>query len=423
MKHFRVRGGRKLSGTVSIGGSKNAVLPIIAASLLTNEVTTLTNVPHIEDVIKICELLETLGVQTKLENNTLTINPSSFTYPGLITKYVGKMRASMILASPLLARFGKVEMNHPGGCVLGKRPLDTHIKGFEAFGADHIANDQSFKLEVKQALKATNLTLSEASVTGTENLIILAVATSGVSVIKNCAIEPHVQDMCNFLVKMGADIKGIGTSVVTVTGGKPLKGVEYKVVSDYLEAGTFILAGAITNSRIKVQNFQVGDLDLFFQKLSEIGVELEIGEDYVEVIQANKLQAIRNIKTAIHPGFPTDLLAPFSILLTQAKGTSQIYETLFEGRFSYLFELEKMGAKVYLQNPHQALLIGPSKLKGSTVTSCDIRAGAAVVLAALAAEGESLVTNIDYIDRGYENLDLKLQSLGADIQRINSENI
>lgn len=418
MKHFRIRGGRKLSGTVKIGGSKNAVLPIIAASLLTNQVTTLTNVPHIEDVLKMCKLLDSVGVKTNLEDHTLTIDPSDFKYPGHITEHVGKMRASMILAGPLLARFGKVEMNHPGGCVLGKRPLDTHIKGFEAFGATHTADDDSFKLEVKDGLKSTELTLSEASVTGTENLIILAVATEGTSVIKNCAIEPHVQDMCNFLVAMGADIQGIGTSVVTVNGGKPLAGVTYHVVPDYLEAGTFILAGAVTNSRIKVENFQVTDLDLFIQKLREVGVEIEVGEDWAEVIQANDLHAVRNIKTAIHPGFPTDLFAPFSILLTQAQGASQIYETLFEGRFSYLFELEKMGAKIYLQNPHQALIIGPSKLKGMPVASCDIRAGAAVVLAALAAEGESFITNIDYIDRGYEGMDLKLKALGADIERV-----
>jgi UDP-N-acetylglucosamine 1-carboxyvinyltransferase len=421
MKHFRIKGGRKLSGSVTIGGSKNAVLPIIAASLLTKEKTKLKNVPHIEDVLKICELLNHLGVHTVLENNTLEIDPTNFKNPGHITKHVGKMRASMILAGPLLARFGSVEMNHPGGCVLGKRPLDTHIRGFEAFGAVHEADDDKFKLTVNGELKAPNLTLSEASVTGTENLVILAVATPGTTTLKNCAMEPHVQDMCKFLNEMGADIQGIGQSVLTINGGKPLKGVEYSVVPDYLEAGTMLLAGAVTNSRIKVEKFNPADLDLFIHKMREVGVEIEVGEDWAEVIQANDLKAIRNVKTAIHPGFPTDLLAPFSILLTQAEGASQIYETLFEGRFSYLFELEKMGAQVYLQNPHQALMIGPCKLKGAPVASCDIRAGAAVVLAALAADGESLVTNINYIDRGYQALDEKLKALGADIERVESD--
>lgn len=423
MKHFRIKGGRKLSGSIKVNGSKNAVLPIIAASLLTKEVTTLTNVPHIEDVYRICELLEYLGVSTKIENHTLVIDPSKFQNPGHIKEHVGKMRASMILAGPLLARFGEVQMNHPGGCVLGKRPLDTHIRGFEAFGATHVADDDSFKLSLKDGLQAPNLTLSEASVTGTENLVILAVATPGTTTLKNCAIEPHVQDMCNFLNKMGANIKGIGTSVLTIEGGTPLKGIEYSVVPDYLEAGTFLLAGAVTNSRLKVENFNPTDLDLFILKMREVGVEIEVGDTWAEVIQANNLKAIRNVKTAIHPGFPTDLLAPFSILLTQAEGTSQIYETLFEGRFSYLFEIEKMGAKVYLQNPHQALIVGPTQLKGMPVASCDIRAGAAVVLAALAAEGESFVTNINYIDRGYQDLDKRLKQIGADIERVESETI
>lgn len=423
MKHFRIKGGRKLSGSISVNGSKNAVLPIIAASLLTKEVTTLNNVPHIEDVYKICELLNSLGVKTKLESHTLEIDPTTFENPGHITKHVGKMRGSMILSGPLLARFGVVEMNHPGGCVLGKRPLDTHIRGFEAFGATHTADDDKFKLEIKGELQAPNLTLSEASVTGTENLVILAVATPGTTILKNCAVEPHVQDMCNFLNKMGAKISGIGSSVLTIQGGQPLQGVEYNVVPDYLEAGTFLLAGAVTNSRLKVENFNPSDLDLFIHKMREVGVEIEVGDDWAEVIQANELKAIRNVKTAVHPGFPTDLLAPFSILLTQAEGASQIYETLFEGRFSYLFELEKMGAKVYLQNPHQALIIGPTKLTGMPVSSCDIRAGAAVVLAALAAEGESFVTNINYIDRGYQELDKRLQAIGADIQRVEVDNI
>ncbi len=423
MKHFRIKGGRKLSGSIKVNGSKNAVLPIIAASLLTNEVTTLTNVPHIEDVYKICELLNSLGVNTDLKDHTLKIDPTQFKNPGHITKHVGKMRASMILAGPLLARFGEVEMNHPGGCVLGKRPLDTHIRGFEAFGAIHEADDDKFKLTIDGDLQAPNLTLSEASVTGTENLVILAVATPGTTTLKNCAVEPHVQDMCNFLNKMGADISGIGTSVLTINGGQTLKGVEYSVVPDYLEAGTFLLAGAVTNSRLRVEDFNPADLDLFIQKMREVGVEIEVGDNWAEVIQANDLKAIRNVKTAVHPGFPTDLLAPFSILLTQAHGASQIYETLFEGRFSYLFELEKMGAKVYLQNPHQALIIGPTKLKGMPVASCDIRAGAAVVLAALAAEGESFVTNINYIDRGYQDLDKRLKAIGADIERIESDTI
>lgn len=423
MKHFRIRGGRKLSGSVKIGGSKNATLPIIAASLLTNEKTVLTNVPDIEDVKKMRALLEHLGVKTSYENNRLEIDPTDLKDPGYLTEHVGKMRSSLLLAGPLLARFGKVEMNYPGGCVLGKRSVDTHINGFKAYGVIHVPDEEKLILNIDGSLKPTDHTLSEASVTGTENLILVAVATEGTTVLKNCAMEPHVTDMCDFLIAMGADIQGVGSTVLTINGGKTLKGVEHHVVPDYLEAGTFLLAAAITNSRVKVEDFNPQDLDLFIQKMREIGVEIQVGEDYAEVIQANDLKAINQVKSAVHPGFPTDLLAPFSVLLSQCEGASVVYETLFEGRFSYLFELEKMGAKVYLQNPHQALFIGPTKLKGMPVASCDIRAGAAVVLAALAAEGESFITNINYIDRGYQKLDKKLQSLGAEIERVEKDSL
>ncbi len=417
MKNYKIQGGHKLSGSVRIGGSKNATLPIMCAALLSEEKTVLHNVPDIEDVKKMREIFEGIGVKTTFEDGTLEIDPSGISNAPIANELVCNMRASLLLAGPLLGRFGEIDMGYPGGCVLGKRPLDTHILGFEKLGA------KALETETKVHLKADKLVgnliiLSEFSVTGTENIIIAAAVAEGNSEIRIAACEPHVEDLCKFLNSMGAKITGLGTHTLSIEGVSSLSGTEHTVVSDYLEAGTFILAGAVTNSTLEVTNFNTHDLDIFFEKLEEAGVNIEMTENGCIVHENGPYKAIPHIKTAVHPGFPTDLLAPFTILLTQCEGVSKIFETLFEGRFSFLFEIEKMGAKIELLNPHQALIIGKSNLQGVPVASCDIRAGAAVVLAALAAEGETLVTNIKYIDRGYEKFEDKLRSLGADIERV-----
>ena len=417
MKNFLIKGGKKLSGSISVEGSKNAVLPIIAASLLTTQPTTLTNVPEIEDVYQITRILNFLNVKTEFSNGTLKIDPSNLENKYIEDEFVKNMRASILLAGALIGRFKEANMGYPGGCVLGKRSVDTHILAFAKLGAQLVENHTKIHLRAEKLI-GTEITLSEFSVTGTENIVMAAVLAEGETVIKIAAAEPHVQDLCIFLNKMGAKIEGIGSHTLKITGVNSLSGVEHKVRADYLEAGTLILAGAITNSQIEVTDFETEDLDLFFEKLEEIGVVFEKTKNTAKIISSSDLSAISSLKTAVHPGFPTDLFAPFSVLLTQASGVSKIYETLFEGRFNYLFELEKMDGRVELLNPHQALVIGPRQLKGVPVASCDIRAGAAVVLAALVAEGETLITNINYIDRGYQKLDEKLNSLGADIQRI-----
>ncbi len=417
MKNFLVKGGNKLSGSVSVIGSKNAVLPIISAALLTSEKTVLTNVPEIEDVYQMIQILEYLNVKTEFSQNKLVIDPSNIQNKFIEHEFVCKMRASILFAGSLIGKFKEANMGYPGGCVLGKRSVDTHILAFEKLGAKLVDNQTKIHLKAEK-LVGTEIVLSEFSVTGTENIVMAAVLAEGVTIVKTAAAEPHVQDMCNFLNAMGSKIEGIGTHTLKITGVTELSGVEYKVRADYLEAGTLLLAGAITNSQIEVTDFETEDLDLFFEKLEEVGVKFSRTKTSAKILESTNLQSLESLKTGVHPGFPTDLFAPFSILLSQANGVSKIFETLFEGRFNYIFELEKMNGQVELLNPHQALIIGPSKLKGMPVASCDIRAGAAIVLAALVAEGETLITNINYIDRGYQKLDQKLNSLGADIQRI-----
>lgn len=418
MENLVVNGGKALKGKVKIGGSKNAVLPIMAASILSNEPTVLTNVPDISDVHTFCQLLEHLGAKTSYEKGTLTIDPSKVKNRQLPDKLVCKMRASILLAGPLLARFGEVNMPYPGGCVLGKRSVSSHVIGFQRLGAKPVNIDTKFHLKAKK-LHNDVVILPEFSVTATENVIMAAALLPKTTQVRIAACEPHVQDLCHFLVKMGCKIDGIGTHTITIRGKQKLKGVKkYKVISDYLQAGTYLLAGVVTKGEVTVTNMDPEHLDIFFEKLEEIGVKFERGKTTATVYPSKNLKAIEHLKTGVHPNFPTDLQAPFSIALTQAKGVSKVFETLFEGRFQYLFELERMGAHIELLNPHQAIIIGANKLKGAPVASCDIRAGAAMVLAALAAEGETMITSIQYIDRGYENLEANLTNLGADIRRV-----
>jgi len=415
-----INGGKPLKGTVRAGGSKNAALPIIAATLLSKQPTTLTNVPDIADVHTFLELLAGLGVKSKFETGRLTIDPIGLSNNNLNPSLVSKMRASILFAGPLFARFGQFSMPFPGGCVLGKRSISSHVLGFKRLGAESIDTESNFSMRRSPNKELERIViLPEFSVTATENILMAASLTETTTEIRVAAIEPHVQDLCHFLVAMGVQIEGIGTHTLKVTGKAELDGVsDYKIISDYLQAGTFLLAGVVTNGEVTVTDFNPTELDIFFEKLEEIGVNFTRNDRSATVYPSlEKMQAIESLKTGIHPNFPTDLQAPFVVALTQAQGVSKIFETMFEGRFQYLFELEKMGAKVELLNPHQALVIGGKKLKGATVSSCDIRAGAAVVLAALAAEGETIITNVQYIRRGYEFLEEKLKSLGANIEQ------
>ena len=418
MQKFIVKGGNPLKGTVKISGSKNASLPIITACLLTKEKCTLKNVPDIADIHTMCKILNSLNVETNFEKNTLEIDAKNATLKDIKTNLVNKMRASILLLGPLLARFNKAKLPFPGGCVLGKRSVDTHLDALEGLNCKVSEKDNVLTVQ-SDGLKGNKIIMTEISVTATENAVMAAVLAKGKTEIRLAACEPHVQDLCNFLNKMGAKIKGIGTNNLEIEGVSKLKGITYTVTPDYLEAGTFAIAAAITKGDVTIENVRTDQLDSFWNALAEVGVNFKFEkEDKVVIKPAKKFNKIKQLRTAVYPSFPTDLQAPFTVLLTQASGISKIFETLFEGRLNYLFELEKMGAKVEILNPHEAIIVGPSKLKGTPIASCDIGAGAAMVVAALAADGETEISNINYTDRGYERLDEKLRNLGAEIQRV-----
>jgi UDP-N-acetylglucosamine 1-carboxyvinyltransferase len=416
MAKYIIQGGKKLTGTVKVSGSKNAALPILCATLLTKKKCTLKNVPDIADIHSMIALLKTLGCEVTFKNNIATIDPGKAKYKAIISKGVCNMRASILLLGPLLSRFGKAKMSFPGGCILGKRPVDAHLTALEGLGAEVL--DVNDVLHLKAAkLKGNDITMSEMSVTATENIVMGAVLAEGRTVVRLAAAEPHVQDLCNFLNKLGAKIKGIGTHELHITGVKKLIGGEYSITGDYLEAGTFAIAAALTKGEVKIQGINPHHLDIFWNKFKELGIPYTFGKNSVIIHSYKSICHLDRIRTAVYPSLPTDLQAPFAVLLTQAKGESHVHETLFEGRLNYLFELEKMGAKFEILNPHQAQIIGPTKLMGVPISSWDIRAGAAMVLAALAAKGTSEISNIGFIDRGYEKLEQKLRKLGAVINR------
>ncbi len=417
LQKFIVEGQHKLSGTVTVSGSKNAALPILCAALLTDDVSEIDNVPDIADIHTLFKIFEELNVKVEFSNHKAKIDPSKLSLSKITDKYINSMRASFLLMGPLLQRFPEVHIPFPGGCVLGKRSAFAHSYVFKAFGAEVLDDTQTLHVRRKK-LQATNLTMPELSVTATENLIMLAALTPGKTEVRLAAMEPHVQDLCKFLNSMGANIQGIGTHHLVIEGADELKGTKHNITGDYLEAGTFAIASLVTQGEVTVKGIQTDQLDSFWQKLEEVGAKFELAPHEVKLHPSQNLQAVEMLRTAVYPSFPTDLQAPFAILLTQADGTSKIFETLFEGRLNYLFELEKMGANIQMLNPHQANITGPTQLKGVPIASIDIRAGAAMVLAALCAKGTTEISNIKYIDRGYERLDEKLQNLGAKIQRV-----
>jgi len=417
MSKFIVKGGRRLNGEVKVGGAKNAALPIMCACLLTEDKSVLTNVPDIADIRSMIAILEDLGARITFENNTIEINPAKVSSKKPLNEKVCKMRASILLLGPLLARFKKAEMAFPGGCILGKRSVSAHTSALKKIGCEIIEDSKYLRLKAK-TLHGTTIIMEESSVTATENLLMAAVLAEGETIIKLAAAEPHVQDLCRMLNKMGARIVGIGTSTLKIEGVKSLHGATHKITGDYLEAGTFAIAAAITNGNVVIKGFETDQLDSFWQKMEEIGVKFSLKHNEAQIFGYKELKATKMLRTAVYPSFPTDLQAPFTVLLTQAKGVSKVFETLFEGRLNYLAELEHMGAKVEILNPHQAIIIGPEQLKGMPISSYDIRAGAAMIIASLIARGETEIGNINYIDRGYEKLEEKLRALGADIQRV-----
>lgn len=413
---YTVHGGVPLRGDVTIGGSKNAVLPLLAASVLAKGETVFTNVPDLSDVRAMLKILDFLGAQTSFNNNTVRVNADALQSKPIPDELVCRLRGSIVLLGPLLARFGVVEMGYPGGCVLGKRPVGAHIEALTQLGAEDTSTDSV--LHLQGTLKAGHVILPEFSVTATENAVLAAALLPGVTQIELAAAEPHVQDVCNFVQKMGARIDGISSHTLVVHGNASLHGAPHKVVSDYLESGAFILAGIVTRGKLSIHEADHAHLHIMIETLRRAGASIVIEKngDIIVDGEASVLKPM-SVRTNIFPGFPTDLQAPMGVAMTQAQGVSRIFERLFEGRLGYLYELEKMGAHVEILNSHQALIIGPTQLQGRTVASNDIRAGVAMVLAALCAEGKTVITDIRYIERGYDRLDEKLRSLGAKIEK------
>lgn len=418
MSKFLIKGGRKLNGKVTVDGSKNAALPIICAAMLSRKPITLTNVPDIADIHSMITIWQHFGAKITFNEGTLAIDASKLKKVDPPDAQVKKMRASILILGALISQFKELKMAFPGGCVLGKRSVQAHTQAFTSLGAEVIEDKNGLHLKRKK-LQGAKIILPEMSVTATENAIMAAVLAEGKTEICLAAAEPHVEDLCHFLNHIGAKITGVGTNNLTIQGVKELKGGTYNITGDYLEAGTFAIAAVATKGQIEIKGINPDHLNSLWQKLEEMGVSIERSSNSVKVnAPKGTLNNIKMLRTAVHPGFPTDLQAPFTVLLTQAKGVSKVFETLFEGRLNYLFELEMMGAHVELLNPHQAIIIGPSKLKGMPISSFDIRAGAAMVIAALIAPGETLISNINYIDRGYSHLEAKLTALGADITRV-----
>ena len=415
---YNITGGHPLQGEVVVSGSKNAALPMIAGTVLADGISTLTNVPRLRDTELMLQILEFLGCKTTFQNGTVTVDTTSIQSKPIPAEYVSKLRGSIVLLGPLLARFGVVEMSYPGGCVLGKRPVEAHVFALEQMGAENMSTPEVLHLQGKP--KASHVILPEFSVTATENAIWAAAATEGETRIDIAAAEPRVQECARMAVAMGAEIEGIGTHTIVIRGTKQLRPVTHRVPFDYLEAGCFVIAGLVTRGKIRIKDFDADHLRIFLDVLRRMGAVMKY--DHAEKVlfvdgELSFLNACK-VQTMIFPGFPTDLQAPMGVAMTQAKGVSRIFETLFEGRLAYLYELEKMGAHIEILNSHQALIIGPTPLKGRIVASNDIRAGAAMVLAGLCAEGVTTITDVRYIERGYDRLDEKLSSLGAKIDRV-----
>jgi len=417
MQVFEITGGKRLAGTIRVSGSKNAATPILAATLLTSESTLLHNIPRIEDVFRMLEILGSMGVKVTWEaEHSVRITPGDFDVTKLDQKLVKKLRSSILLLGSLSAKQGSFLLSHPGGCVIGARPVDTHMDALMKLGAKIETTDEGYKIDARHC-QAHKVVLRESSVTATENVLMLAASMEGTTLIKLAAAEPHVADLCQFLITLGATIEGVGTTTLRVTGSKNLHGSEYTIIPDANEAATFLILGAATKSPITVENAREEHLDAVLEKLKEFGVGFTTTENGITVIPSEKLKAVTKVDTRVYPGIPTDVQAPFGVLATQAEGETLIHDPLFEGRFNYVQELEKMGAHAKVLNPHQVVVNGPTQLRGTRIKSYDLRAGAALIIAALTSEKTTVIEEIYQVDRGYERIEERLQQIGADIKR------
>ncbi len=417
MDRLIINGGKKLNGTIRVSSAKNAVLPIIAASILSSTPGKLEEVPALEDVNTICEVLSCLGVVVeKTPNGTLCINSTKIDSCEAPYDLVRKMRASFLVMGPLLARKGNARISQPGGCAIGTRPIDIHLKGFEALGAKIEMGHGYIEASAPKGLKGERIYLDFPSVGATENIMMAASMAEGRTLLENPAQEPEIVDLANYLNVMGARVRGAGTNQIRIDGVKELKGVNHTVIPDRIEAGTFMVAAAMAGGDLRIDNVLVEHLNPLVAKLKEAGISIEEDINGVRVVSDGKIKAI-DIKTLPYPGFPTDMQAQVMAMTTIASGTSIVTETVFENRFMHATELKRMGANIKIEG-RSAVVEGVKKLTGCKVKATDLRAGAAMVLAGLVAEGTTEIGCVHHIDRGYEKLVEKLTSVGADIKRV-----
>lgn len=422
MEKLIINGGKELRGRVKISGAKNAVLPIIAAALLGQDVPSrLDEVPALDDVRTLSAVLEQLGVKTVFDpdKNTLTVNSSEIASTEAPYELVRKMRASFLIIGPLLARCGRAKISLPGGCAIGTRPIDLHLKGFEALGAKVDIGHGYIEATAPEGLKGARIYLDFPSVGATENIMMAASMAHGTTIIENPAQEPEIIDLANYLNVMGARVRGAGTNVIKIEGVRHLRGRNYTVIPDRIEAGTYMVAAAMTKGDVFIENAISEHLKPVIAKLKEAGVTIVENIDGIRVIGTDRTRAV-DIKTLPYPGFPTDMQAQFMAMLALSKGTAKVTETVFENRFMHVDELKRMGANIRVEG-RTAWIEGVDKLQGCNVKATDLRAGASMVLAGLAAEGETRVGYIHHIDRGYDNLVSKLVMLGADIKRVDDQ--
>ena len=417
MNKLIIKGGVPLSGDVRISGSKNAVLPILAGTLLADSPVIIRNVPHLHDVTTTMELLGRMGVSLTIgEKMSIEVDPTTLENTFAPYELVKTMRASILVLGPLLAHYGEAEVSLPGGCAIGARPVDMHLSGLEAMGA-HIDVEQGYIKAKCDRLKGARIVMEQVTVTGTENLMMAAALANGTTIIENAAREPEVVDLADFINAMGGNIVDAGTDRITIHGVENLRGCDYSVLPDRIETGTYLVAAAITGGKVLIKRTDPSLLDSVLAKLEEAGATIDVGDDWIELDMEGRKPRAVNIRTAPYPGFPTDMQAQFCALNSIAVGTGSVTETVFENRFMHIQEFVRLGAKVQLEG-NTAIIQGVDRLNGAPVMATDLRASASLILAGLVAKGETVVERIYHIDRGYDHIEEKLAGLGAQIQRV-----
>ena len=417
MDKLQIQGGVPLEGEVRISGAKNATLPILAGALLADGPVVVGNVPHLKDVTTTVELLGGMGATVTIdERMRIEVDPTTVRDYSAPYELVKTMRASILVLGPLVARYGRADVSLPGGCAIGARPVNIHVAGLQALGAD-ITIDGGYIRARAARLRGARLVLDTVTVTGTENLMMAATLAEGETVIENAAREPEVVDLANFLISMGAKIRGAGTDTIVVEGVERLSGTHYEVLPDRIESGTYLVAGAITGGHVRIKNTRPDHLDAVLMKLQEAGAKVGVGENWVEVDMRGRRPRAVDVRTAPYPAFPTDMQAQFAALNTVAQGVGTIIETIFENRFMHMLEMRRLGAEIRLEG-NTAIIHGVTRLKAAPVMATDLRASASLVLAGLVAEGRTEVERIYHIDRGYEAIEEKLSQLGAQIKRV-----